>query len=493
MTTQGGARTTRSKAAPTWHEAKSDVGAALIAVILFGAGLAILASAGMARGLAQFGNTSGHACWEASLANAEAALNWGVARVDDDPEYHTGMAPWIEALVGSSEERAAVIAAADEVGGSSVLSLPDGEAVFLRAEGSGSLYGVGYCGTRDAPDRRARVVRSTLSTLGGEEGHWEATYAFLTGGDVTISGNPTFGDPEFLGADSSVHANGSATVSGNVKFLDGCVTASAGGSLSGNVNISGLCPPPDERFAQPPVYIPPVVARDAWFKSEYDMCPDGVVRAGPAHPTLGATAQSEPCTGMFVADASSSPFRGWSLNSCCNASDWARWGTSGNTKYDGSYYFYLGTPTVSGNFGSSSDPWRAILIAEAGGSCPENVAGDIKISGNVRVVPYTAPGVNESNTLLVLAGRDFRWSGNVGMMSGGLVMAHEQFRMSGNVTAAGSFLAEDACDTPGSDVGASSVSGNTKFHLDGPKTVDWASGSGSGDEILVIVGWVEVR
>jgi hypothetical protein len=482
---------------------RDDAGAALLAVLMFGAGLVIVGTAVTSRSAAQFGTTESHVCWEEGLALGEAALNWGTARVDGDPDYHTAPASLDDAY-GTPGERAAVIAIADEAEGLHVLAFPGGgEGVFLRSDGSNALYGVGYCPGRDAPDRRVRVVRATTTTLAGQSGVWTATFAFLTDGDLEISGNPEFGDPEFLGYNSSVHANGNGYIQGNVKFFNGCVTWSAGGGeVQGNVNIDYTeCPGPDPTVQfpvpmseQPVVPVPPVVPREVWFKSQYDMCPGGEVRAGPAHPTLGGTAAEEPCTGDVLGSATGGQgYLGWKFQGY-DSSQGNQWKASGNNSFpSGSFYFYQGSVDVSGSHGSDTNPRQVIIVAEGTGSCGAVVGGDVDISGNAKFIPYTAPGVLETNQLLIMAGRDFTWTGTQSLLQSGMIMAHEQMMITGTKSAIGSFLAEDACDTPGSPVSKTFVSGNVTIMLDGPKVADWISGSGSGDDVILIVGWTEVR
>lgn len=471
---------------------RQEAGASLLAVVLFGAGLAVVSTAMMSRGAAQFSNTSGHACWESSLTAAESALNWGAAQIEADPDFHT-FAPDLSGVFGTADERPAAVAAADAVEAGEVMDMPEGQGVFLRAPGADALYGVGYCSDRDADDRRTRVVRATLSTIGGQAGFWTSTYAFLTDGDVEISGNPEFGDPEFVGSDSSVHANGSATAQGNVKFFDGCITwSSGGGGVGNNVNLSGECPQEPDRSTMDEVPIPPVVPREVWFKSEYDMCPDGEVYAGPAHPIHAdhPDPPEEPCTGQFL---SNSPYRGWSYQGH-HSTHGHRWKAAGNgAVQSGSYYFFEGSVDVSGSQGSSSSPVGIILVAEAAGSCAANIGGDVEISGSAYFVPYTNPGVLETNQLLIMAGRDFKWTGTASALQSGLVMVHEQMFISGNKTAVGAFISEDACDTPGSPVSENVIHGNVQIMLDGEKTTDWVSGSGEGDDSYIIIGWVEVR
>lgn len=430
---------------------------------MFGATLSLVTAVVMTRGSAQFGNAAADSCWEAALDAAESALQWGAAQVDADPSFATDTyVP--SSFYGTSDERTAAMDAADLAAETAVLEFSEGEGVFLRGAGSTVLYGVGYCDSREDETRQVRVVRSVLASAEEISVPWDATFAFLSGADLTIAGNPEFGDPEVFGNNAaSAHANRYMSVSGNVTFWTGCVTSADGGEVGSNVKIFGFCPAPAERFVQPAREIPEIIPEDLWYLSEYDMCPGGIVRAGPAHPSLGDTAGATPCTGHQLATGS---FR--SFDHQTTSDGIATWKRTGSTKYDGSYYFHHGSVDISGNAGSSSDPWAVLVIASSSGECPNNLGGDISTSGGLRMTTYQPSTALEPNNLQLVAGRDITASGNGKIMySSAVIAAHEQIRYTGNVSIEGSFVAQEACHTPGSPESTSSVSGNAVIVTEG--------------------------
>ncbi|HUG74253.1 MAG TPA: hypothetical protein VMM81_01065, partial [Acidimicrobiia bacterium] len=440
-----------------------DAGIGVLGVIMFGATLSLITAMVMGRGAAQFGNAAADSCWEAALDSAESALNWGTAQVDADHSFATDT--YVPAsFVGTTDERTAAIDAADLAAETAVLQFPEGDGVFLRGAGSIVLYGVGYCDGRDDASRRVRVVRSILGSAQIVSMPWGASYAFLSGADLTISGDPEFGNTEVMGNNAaSAHANGHMLVDGTVTFWTGCVTSSDGGVVGSNVNIFGFCPGPSDRFVQPPKEIPQIIPEDLWYLSEYDLCPGGTFRAGPAHPTLGDTAGAAPCTGHELATGS---YRSFSHNSTTDGI--ASWTRGGNTKYDGSYYIHHGSVAIEGNAGSATDLWRVLVIASSSGECPNNLGGDISTSGGLRMGTYQPSTALEYNNLLLVAGRDITASGSGQILySAAVIAAHEQILYSGTVTVEGSFVAQEACDTVGSPVSTSEVSGNAVIVTEG--------------------------
>jgi hypothetical protein len=463
-----------------------EAGIGVLGVIMFGATLSLVTAVVMSRGAAQFGNAAEDRCWEAALGAAESALNWGAAQVDGDPSYATdSYVP--SSFFGTSDERIAAVDAADLVPAAALIDVPGGQGVFLREASSDVLYGVGFCGDRADDDRTARVVRTVLGSGTASTSPWTATYAFLSGEDLTITGNVEFGDPEVMGNNSaSVHANEYMTVSGNARFWTGCVTSSDGGQINGNVGIFGFCPGPSERFSQPEAEIPAIVPEDFWFLSEYDMCPGGTVHAGPAHPTLSHTVGSNPCSGHQLASGS---YRSFDHDG--TSSGIATWSRSGSTKYDGSYYFHHGSVSVSGNAGSSTNPWQVLIVASSSGECPNNQGGDISTSGNLRMTVYQPSTADGDNTMMLIAGRDITASGNGKIIyTPAVIAAHEQIRYTGNVEVMGSFLAESACDTSGSPLSTSSVHGNAHIITEG--SLDTALVI-SGEVTASLASWTELR
>ncbi|MEX0825189.1 MAG: hypothetical protein WD184_00285 [Acidimicrobiia bacterium] len=460
-----------------------DRGAALALVAILGATLAVLMSVMLTRGIAQFGNTAADECWEQSLATADSALGWGLAQLEADETFTTGEA-LPASLVGSGDERAWAREAALAVEGEDLISTPEGEGAFIRPVDSAIVYAIGFCPERDAANPRVRVIRATWEG-GITVTSWQLTWAFLTNDDLKISGNPTF-----HGAAASAHSNGSVDVSGNPDFKDGCLTASDGGTASGNLKMHSSCPPAGTRFQQPVEIVPEVIPIDHWHLSEYDMCPDGKVRAGPAHPTLYASVGSEPCTGQVLDQDASSPYRGWKFEGCCDSKEWAKWLYDTNTKNDGAYFFHEGTVRVPNRPGTNGNPWRVLMIVGARGSCDSVVAGDLYISGSAVLAPYTAGSAHADNTMVVIAGRDVEWSGTGRLELPGVVAAHEQIKINGNPQVEGGFIAEAACDSPNSNIHDTEISGNPTVNLDGAMDTGLTTDDGPG--YVRLVDWDEL-
>lgn len=443
-----------------------DAGIGVLGVIMFGATLSLVTAVVMNRGVAQFGNASADSCWEAALDGAESALNWGAAQVDADPSFATDS--YVPAsFAGTSDERSAAVDAADLATEAAVLQFSEAQGVFLRGAGSTVLYGVGYCDSRDDESRRVRVVRSVQGVSEILSEPWDASFAFLSGNDLSISGDPVFGNPEVFGnSAASAHANGNMQVGGNVTFWTGCVTSADGGAINGSdVKIYGFCPGPSERFAQPEEVIPNIVPEDLWYLSEYDMCPGGSVRAGPAHPTLGASAGASPCSGHVIVENVSNTYRSFKHNGTNGGiAAWSRQGT----KYDGSYYFHHGSVHMSGEAGTASDLWRVLIIASAAGECANNQGGDISTAGQLRMGIYQPSTAVGHNNLLLVAGRDIKASGDGKILyDDAVIAAHEQIFFTGGVSIQGWLIAEEACDTPGSPVSSSQVSGGAVIVTEG--------------------------
>jgi hypothetical protein len=105
--------------------------------------------------------------------------------------------------------------------------------------------------------------------------------------------------------------------------------------------------------------------------------------------------------------------------------------------------------------GSASNPWQATVITNGvsvPGGC-ETLYGDISVSGSPVMTGFITG-------LSLVAGRDLDITGNPNQSFNGVLAAHEQAFISGNPTLVGSLLAESACDTPGSPVSITTVSGS---------------------------------
>lgn len=522
-----------------------EAGMAILGAILFGAVLMLGTAVVVSRGNAQFNHTSQDACWESALAAAESAINWGAAQLDADPTYTT---PGLGSLAGA--DRAQVIAAAESLP-LLPLALPTGEAVFLKAADEDEVYGVGYCPNRDADNPRVRVVRATASSAGtgtvggGSEasspGGWVANHAWLVGGDTHIAGRQYY----FQGANASLHANGAnepedcwpppgsdqvrneyCAIKGGdnpgwPNFDTGCMTSSGGvqGHIHSLHNPWWQPTPPTQpgcalegidRYTLPPVEIPDINASDLWTLSEYDLCPDGVIRQGPAHPD-GNTTFDEPCTGVILDVMNpSQPWNGW--QSTGYSSELGQyWQFVSPEPSHGAYYAHHGTidiHTNSSGAGTVGSPLKMLLMASAPGHCqnPQG-GGNVRIAADIVFEPYRAGIVHESNNMFIIADTDVGiWSPS-SIRGNAVVAVREQIQLSGSTMYfEAAFIAQDDCNTPGSSVPPGTLSNitgaNMTFVLNGPIVTGLPGEHGSTDDgegdpaevmELTVTSWTELR
>jgi len=455
-----------------------ESGLAMITVVMLSTALLLVLAVVFARGLDQYGNTNDDALWEQALAAAESGLNLGLATVEADGAYTTGES-LREDLIGSTEEKAWAMAVADARPSGDVVRTSDGEFVVIKPVDYPYVFAVGYAPSRDADDRRVRVVRARFEVL-LQSTSWTTRLAFLAGDHLEFRGNPTF----LTGAGVGIHTNGFLDVGGSTSS-DGCVSASGGSKVTGSFVQPPECPPPGD---QPIVIIPEVDPRAHWLKSQYDLCPDGKVRAGPANPTYGNTATNVPCTGAaLTSSAATSAYMGWKFMGCCDASNWASWKYESTNANDGVFYVYQGIATVVSSPGAALLPWEVSIFVESlGSSCGALQGGDIIISGHPVMKPY-----NTTGKLQLLAGRDIDISGNADFT--GLAAAHEQIEITGDLDVEdGSFLAQggypDHCDTPGSPVQGSYVGGGATVNNHGPLATDLAA----PEYVLMPRSWLEL-
>jgi len=457
----------------TRRRLRDDSGLAMITVVMLGTALLLVMSVVFARGLAQFGNTNEDALWEQALAAAESGLNLGLATLDDDGGYTTGdVLP--NGVLGSDQERAWAVDAAEVHPVADLIATPDGEFVVIKPANEPFVYSVGYAPSRDADQRRIRVVRSQYQ-VEAYPSTWNGNLAFLSGGKLTFRGNPTF----LAGAAVGIHANGFLDVGGST-YTDGCLSAHGGAKVTGSFVQPPGCDPPGN---QDLVVVPVVDPRDHWDESQYDLCPDGKVRAGPAHPLYGNTATAVPCSGQtLAASAATTAYMGWKFTGCCDASTWAGWKYESTNANHGVFYVYQGSATLVSSPGAALLPWRVSIFAEALGSCSPIQGGDIVIAGSPTMEPYDLVG-----NLQLVAGRDIDISGNADFT--GLAAAHEQIEITGDLDVEdGAFIAESACDSVPSTVTESYVGGGSTIDNHGPVAGELAAPA----YLLVARSWVEL-
>jgi hypothetical protein len=289
-----------------------------------------------------------------------------------------------------------------------------------------------------------------------------------------MSGNPTI----ISGATVGVHTNDFLDIRGSV-FVDGCLSASDGSRVVGSMNQDAGCGTPG---VQAPVEIPAVDVRSFWEFSEYDLCPGGVVKAGPAHPTQGNTAANAPCTGAtLTAHADATPFRGWRYQGSSTRLE-AIWRHGSQGLYDGVYYVYRGSAEMAASPGTVADPWEVTLLVEGVGACPGITGGDVDISGSPVMIPYA-----DTRNLLIAAGRDVDISGSPDIT--GLIAAHEQIDNSGGATGVeAALLAELLCDSDDDYIDENDIAGNLTITNTGPVSTPFPG----SERIPVVAGWGEL-
>lgn len=449
---------------------RDEQGAALVMVMFLGLALVAVATALTVRAARQVMNVALEADHEQALQVAETGLNQGLMLLQDSGAFTTGeVAP---TFANRSAERDWIEAVAEQASPSRLVAAPHGEYVVIKPVNADVVYAVGYAPNRAADSRRIRVLRAELG-FRSIPGSYFATYALLSGRDLGLNGNPAV----FSGRVVGVHANGFLDVSGSTS-ISACLSASGGARISGAVSQPAGCAAPGNQVA---IEVPMISPRALWVRSQYDMCPDGRVRAGPAHPTLGRTAANRPCTGSIIGDASTT-LLGWKFTGCCDAKMGAKWDYDTDFPTDGVFYFFEGSVKIPKSAGTGLDPWHVTLIVEPSGTCPSAVGGDVDISGNPTMVAHAGGG-----NLVVAAGRDLRISGSP--QATGVFGAHEQIVVSGNPELTeSSLLAEDACDSTTSNEHSSFVSGNPTITNAGEVATPFYGTR----NVEVMVGWDEL-
>jgi hypothetical protein len=426
-------------------------GIAMITVVVIGTVLFLLAAVMAARSISSLNQVVVQRSWERALHVAETGIHRTLYELVNDQTYNTGEVVPPSFASDQAEEDWVREQAEDNA----VVSTPQGQYQVVKPSNDTVAYAVGFVPDTGDPSA-TRVVRTEYDFAPFRM----RNVAILTDGDLYISG-----DPAISGTGGSVHSNQNVTISGD-PTIAGTATAVGDYDLNGNPTIGDE---DNSGGGRPPLFVPLVNVRQNYEMSEYDLCPDGNVRTGPAYPGPEAPNMTDtPCQGTLLADADSIEYRGWKKTGD-DASDGAKWDYGGNTAYDGVYYVYQGSASIGGNAGDSVAPWRLTLFAEpsAVGSEPNHcphTGGDIEIGGNVSV-QYHDKGV----PVLFMAGRDLRISGNPDQTHEGFMAAHEQFNISGNPILNTALIANDKCDSPASSVADADheISGNPTITYDG--------------------------
>lgn len=447
-----------------------DSGFSLIAVLVIGI-VMMMVTAGIAfRVVSDLDQARYDRGWQRSLHVSDAGIDHVLFQLVENSTFTQGPLP-PGPFADNAAEEAWVLAQANAAPPAELTTVTEGQWWIMKpSTAEAQIWSVGFVPSRDDP-RYVRVLRVAYDFAPFEPGG-----AFVTDGDVEIGGNGmidgTLGD---------VHANGDVKVIGGSATISGTLTASGNitpnsvltsGTVVGNKAESG------EGF--PRIDIPLPVFQDYFDSSEYILCPDGFVWAGPTYsdgPEAKASPGDVPCTtGSQLGDASSIAFRGWDYRGS-DASAGADWRVTGNTVFRGSYYIHGGSATITGNPSEDAsiyNGWRVTIYAapEPGfDTCATVVGGDIDIGGNPDMEPWNTDGI------LLIAGRDVELRGNPSQgqaQINGFIYAYEQASIKGNPAITGAVVTSDgknspadpSCDTPASPVSVNEISGSASITYD---------------------------
>jgi hypothetical protein len=444
-------------------------GIAMITVVVIGTVLFLLAAVMAARSIRSLNQVVVQRSWERALHVAETGIHRTLYELVNDQTYNTGEVVPPSFASDQAEEDWVREAAEDNT----IVSTPQGQYQVVKPSNDTVAYAVGF--VPDSTDPSAtRVIRTEYDYAPFRM----RNVAILTDGDLSIPG-----DPAISGTGGSVHSNQNISMSGN-PTIAGTATATGSYTVTGGPTIGDEA---NSGGGRPPLFVPMINPRENYELSEYDLCPDGNVRTGPAYPGPEAPNMTDtPCQGTLLADADSIAYRGW-VKTGDDASDGAKWDFGGNTAYDGVYYIYQGSAVIGGNPGAIGAEWAVTVMAEPSATGPEplhcpHIGGDIEVGGNpkMRFNDAAAP-------LLFVAGRDLRISGNPDQTHEGFLGAHEQFNISGNPVLNAALIANDKCDSPSSAVAQTDheISGNPSITYNG----QWEAPFGTNIRITL---WLEL-
>ncbi len=430
---------------------REDRGAALATVALLGTALVVLTAVIVMRGVTQHSTIDVDRDWEQALHVAESGLDEAFFEIEDAPDLDTFFTVPATANVSDKD---AIVALADTLPAS---SHPEGEYVIVKPEGSPLVFGVGYTPSRDDPNRKIRVVKAEyepeILMLPG----WSPSHAFASGGDLDISNNVAVIDPSG-GDEADVHANGVLDKKPG-STVEGCASG------YGNSYSEGECPPLIE-----PVPMPPVNPRELYRLSMFDLCPNGMIRSGPAHPTT-PNPNPDPCTGPPAA------LPGWSSSVSQGIREW----TGVDSSPSAVVYVHHGDVTIK--LGSEATPKPMTILVtshdETGGCGGPKSSGHLRMNSGSNIRPHPT-----AMDLSIAVQGDVKMNG--GSTVEGLTMAHEQIHFSGGTGVNGAVIAESACDGPNSPVGPGSVlTGGTTINYSGGLASPFNTATATGDIVIL--------
>ena len=266
--------------------------------------------------------------------------------------------------------------------------------------------------------------------------------AMLTGGSLSISGNP-----EQFGANQDIHSNAAIDISGDP------VTAgnvSAVGSVTGTPEGGGTTES-GAAYVELPQIMPFMFAEfaDYVFHSNGDIYD---------------------ADGNSVANADGVPWNGWKFAG-------AKWTTDGDDVLGGMLYFRgeYGNVVVGSNPGSDADPWEISILAD----------GYIEVSGNPMLANYMDPDdPPEVQSIMFMSGSDIKINGNPNQVYNGIIAAKEQIQISGNPNIEGVLIAADASNDSVL-VKENRISGQMMLTYNGGLKFPWVDGIPDGTAIVL--------
>lgn len=288
----------------------------------------------------------------------------------------------------------------------------EGDYAWIVPQGAAVAFGIGYVPSRAQPIE-TRIVKVGIDLI---EPFGELS--LLTAGDAVLNGNI---DVQVGG---SVHSNGSLSMTGS-GYIGGNATSTGSFTKTGSVDVVG-----SSGGGYSPYDVPAVSPAEHRFRTTYDMCPDGTVRA---------TAEI-PCTGTLLGSGLVLGWNGWTWSG-------SEWRIAGNNAIGGGFYVYHANARISGDV----TLWEGTIVIEGLTVGGVLVNGDFQMTGTTEVQ-------SSSQGVAIVAARDVVLSGN-GKVNG-VILAGEQVAMSGNVEVQGQVVSGSATSSAGSPISSSSLSGN---------------------------------
>jgi hypothetical protein len=440
---------------PIWARSRSqdERGIAMAVVALLGGFLVLLTVVVAARTMAENRAVGVDRQWEQAIHVAESGVDQALF------DLNTG-GTLTEVTLSASPTKDEVVAAAEVVAldPAEITESPEGDVVVVKDASGDFTYAVGYTPGFDAASKRVRVVKMEYVPEILVMPDWTTDAAFATGGDFDAD---SAGIQILDGSGASeahIVAGGTVAIHQNI-VLDGCASSYSTPSLEG-INCPAEAPEP---------VLPVVEAKVLYPFSETDLCNDGTIRGGPAHPHHPNTT-TEPCQGPLVS------LQDWT--SMLTGQGVRRW-RAGNSAVGG--VIYVDGGDVEGKLGNRQQSKVisiTIIVAsqDDSGNCVSD-SGHIGLNAGSAITPHPSVG-----------GLSLVAEGDIQLAAGsyeGLMVTHEQASFSGGTGAGGAVVAESACHSYQSPVGPESmITGGSTITYPGPYTTPFSTTVVTGRVII---------